>query len=59
METCDNCGAQVPKCGTIRPPFLNGGTKVCCINCIMNPLGCRCKYGEYGVAETQIPEVSE
>lgn len=26
---------------------------VCCAHCVMNPLGCRCKFGELGVAETE------
>lgn len=47
METCDNCGAQVEKCGR-----MSDGRKICCAHCVFNPLGCRCKYGEYDVAET-------
>lgn len=48
MQQCENCGATVEKCGT-----ATDGKKYCCIECVFNPLGCRCKYGEYGVAETQ------
>jgi hypothetical protein len=46
MEICSNCNAEVPKCG--RDSF---GNNVCCPHCIFNPLGCRCKHGEYGVPE--------
>ena len=48
MEICDNCGAKVEKCG--RDP---NGRKICCPHCAFNPLGCRCRFGEFGVAETQ------
>lgn len=48
MERCDNCGALVEKCGT-----ASDGKNYCCIHCCFNPLGCRCQYGEYGVAETE------
>lgn len=47
METCQNCGAKVEKCGT-----MSTGEKICCSHCAFHPLGCRCKYGEIGVAET-------
>lgn len=50
MERCELCGALVPKCGTMND---DAKTKVCCPECAFNPLGCRCKFGEYGVAETQ------
>jgi hypothetical protein len=50
MNTCDNCGAKLP----LDQPIgrLPDGRRICCAHCIFNPLGCRCKYGEYGVAET-------
>lgn len=44
---CSLCGAEGPHFGT----GPNGET-ICCAACLFNPLGCRCKYGEYGVAET-------
>lgn len=47
MEICSNCGAEVEKCG--RGPR---GEKICCAACLFDPMGCRCKYGEYGVVET-------
>lgn len=44
---CENCGADVPKL------FKSSeGTNLCCPHCIWNHLGCRCQYGEIGVAET-------
>lgn len=48
MPTCANCKAEVPKVGT--DPH---GNPICCAACLFNPLGCRCKYGELGVLETQ------
>lgn len=52
METCPNCGSKVEKLG-----ILAEGTSeeqgCCCEHCAFHPLGCRCKYGEFGVAETQ------
>lgn len=45
---CDNCGALVESIGT-----TTDGRKICCVECAFNPLGCRCKFGEYGVAETE------
>jgi len=29
------------------------GVPRCCPACVFNPLGCRCRFGELGVAETQ------
>ncbi len=57
MRTCDNCGAKVPDGqGGVEPLH---GRFICCPACLFNPLGCRCQYGEFEVAETQdwyIPE---
>lgn len=47
LYPCSNCGARVPQL-LVFPD----GRKVCCAHCFFNPLGCRCKYKEYGVAET-------
>jgi len=46
-QICQNCGA---KC---KDEFVGemDGKIICCVHCAFNPLGCRCKYGEYGVAE--------
>ena len=43
---CENCNANVPK-------IYQGadGRKYCCPHCLFNPLGCRCQFGELGVAE--------
>ena len=46
MAKCENCGAEVEKLG-----LCSDGRMICCPHCVFNPLGCRCKYGEYGVAE--------
>lgn len=46
MEICENCGAKTQRCGTAPD-----GKKICCAHCMFHPLGCRCKWGEYGVAE--------
>jgi len=46
--TCTNCGAEVSE---LHETTI--GQKVCCIHCVFNPLGCRCRYGEFGVAETE------
>lgn len=43
---CPNCGAWVKKLGK-----ASDGNEFCCIHCCFNPGGCRCKHGEYGVAE--------
>ena len=45
---CANCGAVVPNPGKDAE-----GRTICCIHCVFNPLGCRCEYGEIGVAETR------
>jgi hypothetical protein len=47
-ETCANCRAVVEKCG--RDPE---GRPICCAACLFHPLGCRCRFGELGVAETR------
>jgi hypothetical protein len=51
---CQNCGAEVPELHRTTM-----GQSVCCIHCVFNPLGCRCKYGELGVAETGSGMVEE
>lgn len=39
---------------------MGDGRRICCAHCVFNPLGCRCKYGEWNVAETyQDPEFPE
>ena len=51
MRRCSNCSADVPE----NKGGINGlGEYVCCAHCCFNPLGCRCKYGEYEVAETYV-----
>jgi hypothetical protein len=47
-NTCENCGAVVPH------PGRSEGRLICCAACIFHPLGCRCKYGEYGVEGTML-----
>ncbi len=47
MPICDNCHADVPELGK-----TSWGQRICCPSCAFNPLGCRCKYGEFGMAET-------
>lgn len=44
-EECPNCHALVPslKNSTMGP--------VCCAACLFHPLGCRCKWGDYGEPE--------
>lgn len=49
MRTCDNCQAKVPDG---QGGLDRNGRFICCPHCVFNPLGCRCQYGEYGVAET-------
>lgn len=46
MPICENCRASVP-----RLRETSDGKRVCCPACVYNPLGCRCKYGQLGVAE--------
>jgi len=48
-EQCPSCGAWVKKLGT-----ASDGSKFCCVHCCFNPLGCRCRFGHIGVAETDI-----
>jgi hypothetical protein len=46
MTECANCGA---------PDAIatdSEGRPICCAHCLFNPLGCRCRFGEPGVAET-------
>jgi len=43
---CDNCKAEVNK--TYKG---SNGANYCCVNCWFHPLGCRCRFGELGVAE--------
>lgn len=54
MPTCHNCKAECPTCGT--DPH---GKPICCAGCLFNTLGCRCKYGEFGVLETFVPDFDE
>jgi len=44
VADCRNCGATATGNDSLGP--------ICCAHCAFNPLGCRCKYGELGVAET-------
>lgn len=49
MKMCANCKAKLPDDkGGIGP----NRRVICCAHCMFNPLGCRCKYGEFDVAET-------
>jgi len=50
MKECQNCHAQVPEGQGGRDAE---GRFICCIHCVFNPLGCRCEFGEFGVAETR------
>lgn len=43
MADCRNCGAPATDSDSLGP--------ICCAHCSANPLGCRCQYGEIGVAE--------
>lgn len=46
---CDNCGAKFLN---EDPPWRDHlGRIICCAHCIMNPQGCRCHAGEFGVIE--------
>lgn len=47
---CENCKADVPK-------IYEGsdGRKYCCSACLFYPLGCRCKFGELGIAQDDFP----
>lgn len=47
MPVCDNCHAKVPELHK-----TSWGQRICCPHCAFSPLGCRCKYGEFGMAET-------
>lgn len=49
--TCSNCKTEVPEGKGGKGPT---GEFFCCASCLFNPLGCRCKYGEFGVAETYV-----
>lgn len=48
MRKCDNCNAEVPEG---KGGISSDGRFICCVHCVFNPLGCRCKFKEYGVAE--------
>ena len=52
---CDNCGAKF-----LAEPSMRfngpGGRTICCAHCLFNHLGCRCQYGQYGVAETYVDD---
>ena len=48
---CANCKTEVPD---DKGGKGHDGEPICCAHCAFNPLGCRCKYGEYGVAETYV-----
>jgi ribosomal protein S26 len=48
-KRCDNCGAEIP---VEKMGKDSQGRNICCAACIFDPMGCRCKYGEYGVVET-------
>lgn len=48
---CSNCKAEVPDGKGGRG---SRGEFICCEHCYFNPLGCRCKYGEFGIPETGI-----
>ena len=43
---CENCGADVPKLYV-----GSDGRKYCCPGCLFHPLGCRCKFGEFGMVQ--------
>lgn len=43
---CDNCDANVPKVYA-----GSDGRNYCCSACLFYPLGCRCKFGEFGIVE--------
>jgi hypothetical protein len=46
--TCANCRADLP----LGQGGRVGGRWICCAHCLFHPLGCRCRYGELGIAET-------
>jgi hypothetical protein len=46
---CENCRANVPKLVESAD-----GRKLCCVHCLFNPLGCRCKFGDLGVVEDYV-----
>lgn len=45
-KICENCGANVPKIYED-----SDGRKYCCAGCLFHPLGCRCKFGEFGMVD--------
>lgn len=55
MRTCENCGAAVP----IESGGHVDGRFVCCEHCVFNPCGCRCRCGEFGVAQEDGPWMEE
>jgi len=48
---CPQCGALVKKLSKEEPT----GHEFCCIHCAWNPDGCRCRYGELGLPEKNLP----
>jgi len=40
------------ECGAAATVVASDGEAYCCAHCLLNPLGCRCKFGQLGVAET-------
>lgn len=42
---CLNCGAAI---GPWPLVMSSEGVPYCCRHCAFNPLGCQCKYGEFG-----------
>lgn len=54
MITCSNCGVQMEKMGQDQ-----SGLPICCAHCVFNPLGCRCRFGEFGVAQEPGPWMME
>lgn len=43
---CPRCDAIVKRIYTDT-----GGIEACCVHCAWNPDGCRCRFGEFGVAD--------
>jgi hypothetical protein len=51
---CENCGANVPKVYQ-----SSDGRYYCCAGCLFHPNGCRCKYGDFGMVQDDIPYEEE
>ncbi len=51
---CENCRADVPK-----THLSSDGRRYCCAGCIFHPLGCRCKFGEFGVVQDEDIDFSD